>query len=727
MSIAGVPRMLVQPETLSPLHEFLRLLNRQRARLFWASVLGAGVVIGIGSLLPTWYTAHAAVSVVPAPPDPLQPATTLQVVGDNDVATEAAQISARDVAAKVVSDLGINVPSSPLGSLRHLACGTFSSAQWPPAQWLSSVRWCNPAPSTLDKRVDSFLAQLSATPEPRARVINLSLRNGDPELAAKALNALVEDYQQSQVAIRAQALDQTSSWLGQRASELRTKWLEAGARAGGYRTTYGLTTSTAVGSDGPVVSQEVAFAARAHATAAAALATAEALQIALHGEGAAGADDPLQAPLTLQLGRLMVQQAQTRALHGDGYPEVAAIQKQIAAARAHIDSVRTRAVQAVDTDVVAKRAALERLTRNLAQLGSQSSSLASRTIRLMQLENEARSAQTVYEQFLSRAKEFDGRSQLLRPLVQFVAHAAVPGEPSFPDRTRLALGGVILGLLAGLGYVLAHEHLMRGFSNLSRVSQGLAVPLLCAVPLVGGRRGRHGITDYVVKQPLSQAAEAMRALAMHLRLSAGEEERDQVRSLVVASATGKEGKTTSCLWLAATLAQTGLRVLLIDGDHRRGAIATRLGGCTDAGFAEVLNGTAALGDVTQHAGALGIDFVGSGQPMACVSSGAGLRRLREILGGLRGRYDFVLIDTPPLLAMTDALAYANVADHTVLMCRWRSTTRQAVVNSLGQLDTAGARLLGVAVTMVDSSRLSMFRDDVRPADTRLLAGYYSVQ
>jgi len=144
----------------------------------------------------------------------------------------------------------------------------------------------------------------------------------------------------------------------------------------------------------------------------------------------------------------------------------------------------------------------------------------------------------------------------------------------------------------------------------------------------------------VVKQPLSQAAKAMRALAMHLRLSAGDEEHGQVRSLVVASATGKEGKTTGCLWLAATLAQSGLRVLLIDGDHRRGAVAARLGGCTDAGFAEVLNGTAALGGVTQHADALGIDFVGSGQPMACVSSGAGLWRLREIMGGLRGRYDF---------------------------------------------------------------------------------------
>lgn len=283
---------------------------------------------------------------------------------------------------------------------------------------------------------------------------------------------------------------------------------------------------------------------------------------------------------------------------------------------------------------------LERLTCNLAQLGSQSSSLASRIIRLMQLENEARSAQIVYEQFLSRAKEFDGRSQLLRPLVQFVAHAAVPGEPSFPDRTCLALGGIIFGLLAGLGYVLAHEHLMRGFSNLSRVSQELAVPLLCAVPVVGRRKGP--ARDRRLRgQAAPVAGGRGHAGAGDAPAALGGERGARPGALAGGGLGDRQGGQDDGLPLAGRAPrQSGLRVLLIDGDHRRGAVAARLGGCTDAGFAEVLNGTAALGDVTQHADALGIDFVGSGQPMACVSSGAGLRRLRELLGGLRGRYDF---------------------------------------------------------------------------------------
>jgi succinoglycan biosynthesis transport protein ExoP len=715
MIISEMPPVALQPSGVSPVHEFLRIVSRQRRLFLAVAVPVAAVVIGVSSMLPARYTASAVVSVVASTPDPLQPNAANGSVGDDDVATEAALLSARDLVSDVVKQTGFGVTS--VASAAHvLLC-----------RWAPSLKRCHPLPPNLDARIDTFIAQLNVVPEQHGRLIDLTFTDRNPAVAATALNSLVARFQQNQIAARTESLDRTSSWLAQRAEELRAKWIEASARAGAYRSKYGLSTGAEVGSDTPVTSQETVHVAGDYATAQGELAAAEARQTALHSQGAASVDDPVQAGLVAQLSQLPVEQAQLRAEHGDDYPTTASIDRQVAAAQAQLGAARARAVRAADTDVVAKRAALAGLEKNLSDLQGQAGTLGVHEVQLAQLENEARSAQTVYEEFLARTNELGERSALLQPSVQFAGHAVVPSAPSFPNRPRLVLAGIVLGLLAGIGAVLSREHLMRGFSNISRVGHDLAVPLLGTVPLISGRRDRRQLAKYVTEHPLSQAGEAMRGLAMQLQFAGEAAGHNAVRSLVVTSATGKEGKTTSCLWLATVLARSGQRVLLIDADHRRGTIAERLGGRSSRGTTELVAGTATVFDVVQRAEALDFDFIASGGPMSHPFGGAELRRLRDLVNSLSRDYDIVLIDTPPLLAMTDALAYANVADRTVVMCLWRSTTRQAVASSLARLEAAGARVLGVVLTMVDESRLQMFSDDLRVADRRLLAGYYTIQ
>ncbi len=701
MLVADHPRLALRPEAASPVHEFLRMLNRQRLLLLGVTAAVAALVLLVAGTLPPRYTATAVVSVLPGAPDPLQPQSTQQAVGDDDVATQAELLATRDVAAQVVAQTGYG---------RAPASG-------------------HPAAPSLDGRVAGFMAHLTVTPQERGRLIDLSMTDRDPAMAARALNTLVSVFQQDQIAARTEALNRTATWLTQRADALRAKWVEANRLANAYRSQYGLTIGAGAGADTPVSSEETSHAAADYATAQADLEAAQARQSALHAAGAAGADDPA---LVAQLSALEVQQAELSAEHGAGYPANDAIARQIAVARGQLGAARARAVQQADTEVAAKRAAVAALSQNLTALQGQAGTLGVHEGELARLENEARSAQTVYEEFLARTNELDERAGLIQPSVQFAAHAVVPGAPSFPNRPRLALAGLALGLLAGIGTVLVREHMMRGFSNVSRVGQDLALPLLCTIPLVTGRRGKPELARYIVEHPLSEIAEAMRGLAMQIELAGEARGQAPVRSLAITSATGREGKTTSCLWLATALARSGQRVLLIDGDHRRGTIAEQLGaeqlgGHTSAGIAELIGGAKAASDMVQHAKEFGFDFIAAGRPMSLAFGAAELRRLRALMRELTTSYDMVLIDTPPLLALSDALAYAHVVDRTMMMCLWRSTTRQAVAGSLERLEAAGATMLGICLTMVDGDRMPMFSDELRHADTKLLAGYYTVQ
>lgn len=712
MLVADQPRISLQPEGVSPVHEFLRVLNRQRVLLLGVAAAVAAVIILVAGALPPRYTATAVVSVLPGAPDPLQPQSTVAAVGDDDVATQAELLSTRDVAAEVVAQTGYGLASEP-SRLTTMLCRVVPSR---PS--------CHPAPPTFDGRVGAFMAHLTVTPKERGGLIDLSLTDRDPAIAAKALNTLITVFQQDQIAARTEALNRTAAWLTQRADALRAKWMQASQKAAAYRSRYGLTTGAAPGADMPVTSQETSHAASDYAAAEADLESAEARQAALHQAGAAGADDPA---LVAQLSALEVQQAQLSAEHGPGYPADDAIARQIAVARGQLAAARARAVREADTEVAAKRAAVAALSQNLDTLQGHAGTLGMHEGELARLDNDARSAQTIYEEFLARTTELDERADLIQPTIQFASHAVAPGAPSFPNRPRLALAGIVLGLLAGIGAVLAREHMSRGFSNVSRIGQDLALPLLCTIPLVTGRRDRGAIARYIVEHPLSEAAEAMRGLAMQIELAGETRGQAPVRSLAITSATGREGKTTSCLWLATALARSGQRVLLIDGDHRRGTIAEQLGGHTSSGIAELVGGVKAAADMIQHAKDFGFDFISAGRPMSHAFGAAELRRLRDLMRELTTRYDMVLIDTPPLLALSDALAYANVADRSVMMCLWRSTTRQAVASCLERLEAAGANMLGICLTMVDGDRMPMFSDELRHADTRLLAGYYTVQ
>jgi capsular exopolysaccharide synthesis family protein len=673
--------------------EWVRAVRRHAWLCGGITVAVTMVVAGVTFSLPVRYTAQAQVVVSPEAPDPLSPADTTRNLADSDVATFATLLQSRDLAALAVR----RIPPGKLGA--------------------------DGKPLTESQRVDRFMAALTATPEERSRAIDLKFVDPNPDRAALALNTLVTAFQQRQVEETGADLRRTSNWLSERASALRDRWLQAETRVGTFRAGHGLADGGSGPAVGSLVSQQIAHAAADLAAAEANLAAAQARQQAMRGgAGSAGevADSPAMVAMASELSELEGRQAALHAQFGPRHPSVEAIDHQVAMARASLGGATSRARHAVDSEAQAAQAAVATLTANLARLKATASGQSGSDVELMTLTNEAADARTAYEAFLARAKQLDDRTALVQPQLHFASHAMPPGSPSFPNRPRFLFAGLMLGLAAGVGAALARDATRRGFSNVSRISAALDIPLLSAVPAVAA--SARDLPAYVQDNPYSRAAESVRTLAAGLQF--GRFGPDAPRSIVIASATAGEGKTTVAIWLAYALAAAGQRVLLIDGDHRRGTIADRLGGTPGAGFTELMSGADFGALVTRHATGAGFDYIGAGRPTARVLGAGELNRLRATLNHCRDAYDLVIIDTPPLLAMTEALLFARAADATVFVCRWNSTARQAVAGSLDRLERAGANLIGVVLSMVDHARLALFSDEHSNRDVRLIEGYY---
>ena len=709
-----------RPRHTSPAIELLQALARRK----WLLLLVAGMVAALGALvvhgLKPQYTATASVVVEAATPDPLTPTAPSEVnrLDDDRVATEALQLASRDLARSVVVALEIGVTPPPPPPLDRVLCNQFHQA-----------KYCvTPVAPTLAGRIDGFLGHLTVEPQPRSRILTISYVSGDADEAAAAVNLLVTTYQQRQLAGQSGDLSRVAGWVGDRTEALRQKWLAAESAANAFGRSHGITTTGAGEQNTPLVQRQISDAATELSQAQSRLAAAQARADQLGRASSSGderglialGDQPVLVGTAASLAQLRTARAQQAATLGDRHPSVVALNDQIAEARARLRDQIGQARQAVDADVAAHRAEVAELERNLAQLRSTATEDSGTEVQYRTLDREAQSARSVYETFAAREKQVADRVDILRPPVAFVSHAEVPEQPSFPHRGKLYLGALALGLTLGAVAAFAAEQLARGFNDIGQIRAQIPWPLLTVVPLVATRRG--AVARFVTERPFSRAAESVRTLAAQLVLAGGAR-REQ--AIAIASAGAQEGKSTVTLWLAASMAQTGQRVLVLDGDHRHPSLHRGLNAQNESGLTDILAGRLPVQKVLQTEVLPGVDFIASGPASGRPLGGAELQRLQELIDHLKRGYEVILIDTPPMLAMGDALMLANVADQTVFLCRWQTTTRAAVFGCLERLHSAGARISGVVVSMMNEGRLPLYATDLTRRDRRLLARTYA--
>ena len=560
-----------------------------------------------------------------------------------------------------------------------------------------------------ERAIEIFSRNLSVTTEPRSYVIRVAYQSTDPELAANIANAVAETYTTLQLAARREAVNRANNWLAERAAELRQQVHETERAAEQFKEESGLSEVRGMTVNAQQLSElnsQIIVAASERAQKTAELREVQAAR-APNGNPAALAS-PLLQYLREQEAVLLNRHTQLTTTLGPSHPQVAAVEAQRGDLRRSIEREIDARVKALTADVRAVAAREEVLRQRMAGLQAEHSAMTEKRVQLRQLEREAEANRTTFANLLSRWKQIEGDGNLQQPDARVIASARVPSAPSFPNLKiflPLSGGGFILaGLIVALALELS-DRTVRTVRDLERVTSRRCIGFTPAF-------SRSAAADeLVLRRDTSLYADAIRSI----RLSVARGNHDAPpKVILVSSSVPGEGKSVFALSLARSAAQAAYRTLLIDCDLRRPSINRLLRQAPGVDFVSLCSSAerspviTPAGELVQNDSESPLHFIASSghsrSPQDLLSSPG----TRDFLERMREAYDIIVLDTPPLLAATDALVLASLADTTVFLVRWGSTPRAVVGHALQMLMREGVAVAGTVLSRVDMRKYRLW-------------------
>ncbi len=288
-------------------------------------------------------------------------------------------------------------------------------------------------------------------------------------------------------------------------------------------------------------------------------------------------------------------------------------------------------------------------------------------------------------------------------VAQINRSAEVPESPFSPNWIRNLLLGLVAGGLGGVGLALLSEALhdaVRTRTDLRSASNGL--PVIGTIPEQAGGRRRGGAEQpMLVTQRTGGFREGFRSLRSSLSLL---QSSDDLRVILVTSANPSEGKSTTSANIALSMAQIGQRVLLIDADLRSPSIHQFLQVKNQAGLSDFISTGSDFTTVREQAtGEQLIEFLAAGPPSDAVADELANGRFETLIDKLRGSFDLIVVDTPPILPLSDTLQLARSVDGVIFVARSNSTTTGDVEEALDRIERVGASVIGTVLTFADST------------------------
>ncbi|HVE77909.1 MAG TPA: polysaccharide biosynthesis tyrosine autokinase [Gemmatimonadaceae bacterium] len=325
------------------------------------------------------------------------------------------------------------------------------------------------------------------------------------------------------------------------------------------------------------------------------------------------------------------------------------------------------------------------------------------------LEADVRTAQRLYDDLQSQLQLSRISESAEGGSVRLIDAAEVPSFAVLPLRRRAMMLAAILGLALGLGLAVLLDRLDTSVRSPDELVQRLDLNVLGMVPMIrlNGRRPGGAVGERLVTHfdPRSPVAEAYRSLRTNLAFARAA---SRLHTIVLTSPGPSDGKSTTAANLAITFAQQGQRTLVVDADLRRAVLDKSFGVPRSPGLTEVLVGDVALPDAVSKTEVDNLFVLPSGRMPPNPAELLGSAEMQRVLGEAKDRFDVVLFDSPPLLAVTDAAILSTMVDGTLLVVRMGETAREAVRRAVGQLRAVRGRLLGAVLNDVDFRKGSAY-------------------
>jgi polysaccharide biosynthesis transport protein len=568
----------------------------------------------------------------------------------------------------------------------------------------------------------AFLGGLSIKRVPNTRLLDVTYESTDPALAARIVNAHINNYIEQNFRSKFEAATQASNWLAGQLNEMKIKVENAEDARLAYERENQIWT---IGEKGDISTQKLADLNRQLTDAQTDRINKEAVyQLAQSGNYdaiAAVRESLVIQDILKQQTTLTSEYADALNQYGPKFPKVLRIQAQIK----DLDQLITREKVNIGNQVEADyRGARQRellLTQALDQQKAETNATAEKLVQYNILNREAEANKQLYDGMLQKLKEAGISAGLRSSNIRIVDPALIPTGPSRPNKARNVMLSVLVGLIGGIGLALLREYLDNTVKTPDDIERLARLPSLAVVPALSSSTGKHsGRFSKLLKTPViaskegraelishnmpqSQMSEAFRALRTSLLLSQADH---PPQVILMTSALPREGKTTAAVNLAVTLAQLGDKTLLVDADLRKPGInrALSLVDGKHAGLSSYLAGVSSLDLITvPHPAITNLAAIPTGpippNPADLLSS----RRLTELISELRSRYKFVVIDSPPIMAATDAVILSVLVDGVLMVVRSGETPKEAFVRTRDLLAGVKCHMLGVVLNAVDAS------------------------
>ncbi|WP_374471241.1 GumC family protein [Phenylobacterium sp.] len=533
-------------------------------------------------------------------------------------------------------------------------------------------------------------------------VIDISFTSANAEKASRIATTYADRYLTAQLDAKVEATARANRWLAEQVDQLGGQVQQSEQAVAQYQAQSGLLTATGSQLTEQRVSQLLAAESQASADLAeqqARLATAR-QQMARGGGGEdigeAIANDVVKQ-LRVQLSEEQRRQQELLQRYGPQHPEVLKSRETQNQIRANIQGEVQRVVSSLQANA---NAAQQRLAAIQNELGRARGELArgkSAEVGLNQLQRSASASSTLYQSFLERLQETSSQQGSLQSDAQLVAPAQLPLSPSSPKEALNLAVGLVLGLLLATASVVGMEMWSGEVRTSEDVERMLGAPAMGSVPTTRTESATPP-AQFLIDKPLSAFAESFRGL----RAALGRADLDrEIQVLAVTSSVPAEGKSTTSLCLARSSALAGQRTIVVDCDVRRRGLEEILHARPTVGLLEVLSGEAPLESallLDEPSGAMILPVVGAQfTPREIFNTKA----FADLLQALRERFDMVILDCAPALAVADTRVIAKQADAVLFLLRWQKTPARAARLAMDALTSVGARIAGVALTQVN--------------------------
>lgn len=660
---------------------------------FWIALIGL-IFLGVGgwfafSVATPIYTASATVALDSREQNVMDIESVVTgLSGDQStVNTEVEVIRSRTLLERLVLDL--NLVEDPEFNVRLREPPVISTkivSDYIKEQ-ISGPLPDEPTPSDraiLDAVIDELSTVIAVTNIRNSYVFKISVVTENPTKSEAISNRLAELYINDQVQVKFEKTEQATTWLSERVAELQAS-LEASEDS-----------LKSFSSNTNLVSPEGLIALNRQL------------------KNLRERRNNLEVSLNAQIKKLQQLEtaAQTSAYEifgqlADDYNFSLTLQRETLSNEDRTRAMQTQAKRIlveVRLDIERNKKQLTAVESSISEVNQRIDTQSDELVKLQQLQRETEANRLIYEAFLSRLKETSIQQGIQQADSRILSRAVVPTEATAPRKSRILLVSLLFGLTLGSGIVLLREMSQNTFRNAEELEKKTQVSVLGQIPSIPARK-RANVLKYLREKPNSGAAEAIRNLRTSVMLANVDKDPQLIMST---SSIPGEGKTTQSIALAQNFAGLGEKVLLIEGDIRRRVFQQYFNIKSDKGFLRVLSGEMSLEDVICKSELIKADILMGESSSVNAADLFASDKFAKMLEDARAKYDRVIIDTPPVLAVPDARVIGQKVDSIVYTVKWDSTSQRQVIDGLKSLNSVNLKVSGLVLGQINKRGMQRY-------------------